>query len=341
MRLCPPRQPRPGSPSSGHKDGCVIALSAGGVPCTSRHLFSRAAGQERQIDMKDYSLDDGVAGVIALDAGIDPHLAADAGSDAQDVLSYVRDAARTKSQNAKDKYLRKAQTHLKDVCSRQHPELVQAIQTRILALQGRGGDTELAHLTPGEVIIPLPLQTPEVMAALSQAAEKAGLDLGRMTVGDSGNSVNPETGVAEFFHNSVSQSDANDVDEIVVVGRRPGGGVTSIPVNYYTQFPDLPSSDGPVYASIPDFNYNPYGEDAVEELPKDGDSQPSHFDDDQIPKRSPGESREDYINRLNEFLRNQGLPEIDPTFDLRTVPEDPGPMPMPTPIVPRINPFDR
>lgn len=147
---------------------------------------------------KECSLDAGVAGVIAMDAGIDPQLAVEAGEDAQDLLSFIRDAARTKSDKAKARYLKKAQAHLKDVNAREHPDLVQAVQARILALQGRGGDTELAHVTPGEMVLPAPLQTPEVMAAVQAAAQNAGIDMGQYTVGAPANSVNPETGVAEY-----------------------------------------------------------------------------------------------------------------------------------------------
>lgn len=176
----------------------------------------------------DYSLDDGVAGILALDAGIDPHLAVEVGEDAQDVLSYLRDAAHAKSERAKATYVRKAQAHLKDICSRQHPDLVQAIQTKILALQGRGGDTELAHLTPGEVVLPPQLQTPEVMAALQAAAGAAGIDVGRITVGDSANSTNPETGMAEYRFSCV-EGPGNPcrtnqpIEEITVYGTAGGG----------------------------------------------------------------------------------------------------------------------
>lgn len=147
---------------------------------------------------KECSLDAGVAGVIAMDAGIEPQLAVDAGENAQDLLSFIRDAGRARTAKAKSRYLRKAQAHLKDVSAREHPDLVQAAQTRILALLGRGGDTELAHVTPGEMVLPAPLQTPEVMAAVQAAAQNAGIDVGQYTVGAQANSVNPETGMVEF-----------------------------------------------------------------------------------------------------------------------------------------------
>ena len=42
---------------------------------------------------------------------------------------------------------------------RKHPELVQQLQARAMALQGRGGDTEVAHVTVGEIVLPRALQT--------------------------------------------------------------------------------------------------------------------------------------------------------------------------------------
>lgn len=71
-------------------------------------------------------------------------------------------------------------------------------QARALAAMGRGGDTEIAHLTLGEIILPAALQTPEVMHALSHAAARAGVSLGRFRLGMPENRINPNTGVAEF-----------------------------------------------------------------------------------------------------------------------------------------------
>lgn len=175
---------------------------------------------------KEYSLDGGVAGVIAADAGIDPHLAVQAGEAAQDVLSYIRDAARAKTVKAKARYLRKAHAHINDVNAYEHPDLAQAMQMRILALQGRGGDTEVAHLTPGEVVIPRQLQTAEVMSALQAAAMDAGIDVNRYTVGARENSLNPETGLKEFARNSRGDG---LMEEITIIGSRGiggGGGTT-------------------------------------------------------------------------------------------------------------------
>ena len=48
-----------------------------------------------------------------------------------------------------------------------------------LAAAGRNGDTEIGHLTPGEIVLPKTLLTPDLVAKLDQELRRAGLDLGR------------------------------------------------------------------------------------------------------------------------------------------------------------------
>ncbi len=72
-----------------------------------------------------------------------------------------------------------------------------------LARQGRGGDTEIAHLTVGEIVLPQMLQTPGVLNALRQAAVEANIPLERLRVGSSRNSINPNTGMPEFTYGDV------------------------------------------------------------------------------------------------------------------------------------------
>jgi hypothetical protein len=106
-----------------------------------------------------------------------------------------------------------AQQQLRRISPRQHGELVSALQAKLLALQGRGGDSEIAHVTPGEMVIPRNLQMPEVMRTLAAEAMRAGIDPRRYTVGHRANSLNPRTGRPEFA-----------IEEIVVT--HPGYGNT-------------------------------------------------------------------------------------------------------------------
>jgi hypothetical protein len=69
---------------------------------------------------------------------------------------------------------------------------------------GRNGDTTVGHLTPGEVVVPVDLQTPQLMAALMEAL---GPDFGRYQVGGSDDSINPQTGMPEFY--ASDDSDTN------------------------------------------------------------------------------------------------------------------------------------
>ena len=65
---------------------------------------------------------------------------------------------------------------------------------------GRATDNTLAHLTIGEVVIPLPmLSDPEIGGMIQQAFQAAGIDINEFTVGHQSNKINPETGYPEFF----------------------------------------------------------------------------------------------------------------------------------------------
>jgi len=98
-----------------------------------------------------------------------------------------------------------------------------------LADQGRGDDTEIAHVTPGELVIPQALQNPEVLAALRRAAAAHNIPLERLTVGNARNSINPETGAAEFDPN-IYRYDGPDMEEIVVTTPREQG-LVQLPQN--------------------------------------------------------------------------------------------------------------
>lgn len=70
---------------------------------------------------------------------------------------------------------------------------------RNIAAAGRNGDTVVAHLTPGETVIPRSMMTAQLVKALMGAAEETGHDLGRYVVGGPDDSRNPKTGLLEFY----------------------------------------------------------------------------------------------------------------------------------------------
>ena len=74
-----------------------------------------------------------------------------------------------------------------------------AAQRRRLAGMGRGGDTMVGHLTPGEVVLPADvLAQPGVRAGVGRAFWQAGVPMGRYTVGGRDDSRNPRTGMREY-----------------------------------------------------------------------------------------------------------------------------------------------
>ena len=66
---------------------------------------------------------------------------------------------------------------------------------------GRNGDTMMAHVAPGEMVVPQEVlqSNPQVTRGLGMAFEDVGADPLRYTVGSGQNSMNPTTGQPEFF----------------------------------------------------------------------------------------------------------------------------------------------
>ena len=70
-----------------------------------------------------------------------------------------------------------------------------------LANAGRFGDTELIHATKGEVVIPPNIlnKNPSLVQAIRAELAKENTSLDEVTVGSQLASVNPQTGLQEFF----------------------------------------------------------------------------------------------------------------------------------------------
>lgn len=64
--------------------------------------------------------------------------------------------------------------------------------------QGRGGDSMVAHMTPGEIAVPPQIQTPDVLTALNRAFASAGANPTSFQAGNPDQKVNPATGMPEF-----------------------------------------------------------------------------------------------------------------------------------------------
>lgn len=89
---------------------------------------------------------------------------------------------------------------------------------RRMAAMGRGGDDTLAHVQTGELIIPAALlaQDPALKEGLFQRLRDMGIeDPERYVVGSETNSLNPETGIPEFFLGKILKSITKTVSNIV------------------------------------------------------------------------------------------------------------------------------
>lgn len=85
------------------------------------------------------------------------------------------------------------------------PQMLQMILAQLqkqapqqLASQGRGGDNMIAHLTPGEIMVPPQVQTHKVLATLDKAYKDKGVQPEQFTAGSPASSVNPQTGIPEY-----------------------------------------------------------------------------------------------------------------------------------------------
>lgn len=92
--------------------------------------------------------------------------------------------------------------------------------TNPVGKEGRGGDRYIAHVMPGEIMVP-PVISPELRARLFEEMSAAGVDPNEHTVGG-GMSINPATGLPEFglgkaFKKAI-KSVVSVVNDIPVVG---------------------------------------------------------------------------------------------------------------------------
>lgn len=124
--------------------------------------------------------------------GIDPAKVAAAGPPALRALLALTQAKDSEAGPQRERHLAKVQDILHILQHREHPELVQQIQKAVVALHGRESDTEIAHVTRGEIVVPLQLQNAEVVAALRRAAEPYGVPLDMLRVGTVLNRINPK-----------------------------------------------------------------------------------------------------------------------------------------------------
>jgi hypothetical protein len=106
--------------------------------------------------------------------------------------------------------LLQAQSSLRKLDAKMHTKLVNVLTVKLLTAQGRGADTDIAHLTPGEIVLPRSMQTPAIVKALANSARENGLELERFIVGKGHAVINPLTSAEEF--QVLEQSQRNAVE---------------------------------------------------------------------------------------------------------------------------------
>lgn len=154
----------------------------------------------------------------ASDLGLDPDAIAAGGLAAIQALLALRQAREAGEGPTRQSHLARAQESLRALDPAVHGDLLHQFQVRALAMEGRGGDTEIAHVSLGEIVLPKALQTPAVIGALRTAAADAGISLDRLRIGSAMNRVNPETGVAEFAE---AEATNEEIQGITIQSTRP------------------------------------------------------------------------------------------------------------------------
>lgn len=182
--------------------------------------------------------------------GLDPDAVAAGGLAALRALIALKRAKEAEEGVRRKQLLTHVQEAVRGLDPAVHGDLLQQIQSRMIALQGRHGDTEIAHVTVGEIVLPKILQTPAVLGALRQAAVAAKIPLDQFKIGSDLNSINPVTGRPEFAglpqdeleeititaprETGIVQMPQHIPDEFRVHGK-PGGGVNQygVPATSY------------------------------------------------------------------------------------------------------------
>ena len=95
-------------------------------------------------------------------------------------------------------------------------------QVQRLAEFGRNGDVYVIHAAEGETVIPMEVleANPQIKTLLFNQMAEMGLDPQRYIVGDQLNSLNPVTGMPEFFFSSVFRSVKKAVSKLVKVAKK-------------------------------------------------------------------------------------------------------------------------
>jgi hypothetical protein len=183
----------------------ILDGGAGGAPrdneLTNRSGAARGGGIPRR---------------LADELNIPARLAEAGGKNALAAMMELKQGLDAGSGGLRASHVARAQQYIAKLDPARHGALLQHLQGCVVALGGRGGDTRIAHVTPGEVVIPKSLQTPGLLAELQAAARAQGINPSRIVVGSGRNSINPNTGQPEFY-----DYNGENIEEITVPAWSP------------------------------------------------------------------------------------------------------------------------
>ena len=111
-----------------------------------------------------------------------------------------------------------------DATGTEFDEVTVAPEAEALSMMGRGGDTELAHLEPGDVVVPPQLLDADPMLAdvLEERMIMAGVDPTSRVAGLGIASLNPNTGLEEFgFFKKLGKSVKKVVKKVCLLYTSP------------------------------------------------------------------------------------------------------------------------
>lgn len=161
--------------------------------------------------------------------------------------------------------------------------------TNIMGALGRGGDATMAHVTPGDVVIPrdVVLDNPEFLTKLKKAMADMGGDYRSHIVGSGYENVNPETGAPEFFFKGLKSFFSNPIKSVgnfvsniienpipAIGGALIGGPILGTSLAGLTGLMGGSSGSGQQSAAPPQSNL---GEVEQEFVPKRPDESPKPF----------------------------------------------------------------
>lgn len=121
------------------------------------------------------------------------------------------------------------------------------MESEDMADKGRGGDSVMGHLTPGEVVIPVDMAQ-KMMPQLQKAFAAMDYDITQYIVGHPNNSINPETGCAEFLSlKKIVRAVTKPITSVVSAVAKPIVGVVNKVDNALglNLIPDAPKDTGP------------------------------------------------------------------------------------------------